>query len=209
MIGIYKIISPSGKIYIGLSKDIEGRWRGYSVNKKTAPHQRKLYYSFKKYGIENHKFEILEECKFEELNEKEIYYIKKYNSVEKGLNISKGGYSFWEVNIGKKHKETTIKKMKEWWSINAQPRSDETIKKIKETKLKNPRTTTEEMIQKFRKSSPTKKAVFQYDLEKNFIAEYESINEAARYLGVGNDSISACCRGKQKTAGGYIWEYKK
>ena len=136
--GIYKITSPSNKVYIGLSRKIEERWKGYSVKKKTAPQQPKLYYSFKKYGIENHKFEILEECKFEELSEKEIYYIKKYNSIEEGLNVSRGGYYFWEVNIGKKHKKETIEKMKDYWSKNAKPRSKETILKISETKLNNP-----------------------------------------------------------------------
>ena len=209
MIGIYKITSPSGKVYIGLSKNIEARWRGYSIKKKTMPQQRKLYYSFKKYGVENHKFEVLEECKFEELVEKEIYYIKKYNSIEEGLNVSRGGYYFWEVNLGKKHKKSTIDKMKEYWAENAKPRSKETIEKISKTKRENPRETTPEMIQKFRDTSTLKKAIFQYDLDGNFIAEYESINEAARQLGIRNDGISACLRKKQNSSGGYIWKYKE
>ncbi len=209
MIGIYKITSPSGKVYIGLSKNIEERWRGYSVKKKTMPQQRKLYYSFKKYGVENHKFEVLEECKFEELVEKEIYYIKKYNSIEEGLNVSRGGYYFWEMNLGKKHKKSTIDKMKEYWAENAKPRSKETIEKISKTKRENPRKTTPKMIQKFRDTSTLKKAIFQYDLDGNFIAEYESINEAARQLGIRNDGISACLRKKQNSSGGYIWKYKE
>jgi group I intron endonuclease len=208
MIGIYKITSPSGKVYIGLSKNIEKRWRGYSTKKKTMPQQRKLYYSFKKYGVENHKFEVLEECKFEELVEKEIYYIKKYDSVEKGLNVSRGGYYFWEVNLGKKHKKSTIVKMKEYWAENAKSRSKETIEKISKTKRENPRETTPEMIKMYRDTSTLKKAILQYDLGGNFIAEYESINEASRKLNIRNDGISACLRKKQKTAYGYIWKYK-
>ena len=116
---------------------------------------------------------------------------------------------FWEVNLGKKHKKSTIDKMKEYWAENAKPRSKETIEKISKTKRENPRKTTPKMIQKFRDTSTLKKAIFQYDLDGNFIAEYESINEAARQLGTRNDGISACLRKKQNSSGGYIWKYKE
>jgi group I intron endonuclease len=209
MIGIYKITSPSNKVYIGLSKDIKKRWKGYSIKKKTAPQQPKLYYSFKKYGVENHKFEILEECKFKDLSKREIYYIKKYDSINQGLNVSEGGYHFGKVNIGKKHTKETIAKMKEYWAKNAKPRSKETISKISKTKKENPRETTPEMVEKFRNTSTLKKPILQYDLNGNFIAEYESINEAARHLNVRNDGISACLRKKQKSAYNFLWKYQK
>lgn len=44
-----------------------------------------------KYGRKNFTIEVLEECKVEELNEKEIYYIEKYNTYNKGYNSTKGG----------------------------------------------------------------------------------------------------------------------
>jgi len=68
-IGIYKITSPSGKVYIGQSIDIELRFKQYSNILKSIG-QRKLYYSFKKYGINSHKFEILETCSVEVLCDK-------------------------------------------------------------------------------------------------------------------------------------------
>jgi len=209
MIGIYKITSPNSKVYIGLSKDIEARWKGYSLFKKNAKQQTKLFNSFKKYGIENHKFEVVEECLFEELSEKEIYYIEKYDCIKGGLNISRGGYFFWEVNLGKKHKESTIVKMKEYWAENAKPRSKETIAKISKSKNENPRLTTPEMVQMYRDTSPNKKPITQFDLEGNYIATFNSINEASRQLGIRNDGISACLRGKQKTAYGHIWKYQE
>ena len=209
MIGIYKITSPNNKVYIGLSKNIKKRWKGYSTNKKNAPQQRKLYYSFKKYGIENHNFEVLIECEVKDLEKFEIFYIEQYNSVEEGLNISRGGNYFGEVNKGKKHKDSTIKKMRDWWAKNAKPRSKETIKKISESKLKNPRNTTPEMVKNYRKASPNKKPIIQLDLEGNFIREFNSINEAARHLNIRNDGISACLRKKQNSSGGYIWKYKE
>ena len=85
MIGIYKITSPSNKIYIGQSKDIERRFQQYQSNYCRT--QIRLIHSFNKYGIDNHIFEILEECEKSELNIKERYYQDYYDVIGKqGLN---------------------------------------------------------------------------------------------------------------------------
>jgi len=52
------------------------------------------------------------------------------------------------------------------------------------------------------------KKICQYDLEGNLIQEWESGREAWRQLGIHYGSISSCCKGKTKTAGGYIWRFK-
>ena len=41
-------------------------------------------------GVENFTFEVLCDCKVEELNEKERYFIKFYKSDEWGYNATKG-----------------------------------------------------------------------------------------------------------------------
>ena len=53
------------------------------------------------------------------------------------------------------------------------------------------------------------KAVEQYDLEGNFINEFESAAEAHRKTGVSEAGIALTARGKQRTSGGYVWKYKK
>lgn len=55
------------------------------------------------------------------------------------------------------------------------------------------------------------KPVLQYDLNRNFIKEWESISEAARTLDISMSGISKCCNnyGNMKKAGGYIWEFKE
>lgn len=84
MIGIYKITSPSGKIYIGQSENIEKRFRYYkSLHCKM---QIVLYRSFIKHGVENHIFEIIEECDKFLLNNKERYWQDFYNVLKLGLN---------------------------------------------------------------------------------------------------------------------------
>jgi group I intron endonuclease len=88
MIGIYKITSPNNKIYIGRSIDIEKRFKQYKTFNKSNNSQIKLIRSFNKYGIENHIFEIIEECIFEDLNIKERYWQDYYNVIsEHGLNL--------------------------------------------------------------------------------------------------------------------------
>ena len=49
------------------------------------------------------------------------------------------------------------------------------------------------------------KAVKQYSLCGEVIAEYHSLREAERQTGVFNSGISACCLGKYKKYGGYVW----
>ncbi len=53
------------------------------------------------------------------------------------------------------------------------------------------------------------KPVLQFDLEGNFIKEWNSGKEAAIALDKNTDGISACCKGKQKSAFGFIWKFKE
>lgn len=77
MIGIYSIQSPSGKLYIGSSKNIEYRWKQYrwgSHKNKNTPIIRSLL----KHGWINHSFQVIYECREEELLEKEQMLIDFY-----------------------------------------------------------------------------------------------------------------------------------
>ena len=57
------------------------------------------------------------------------------------------------------------------------------------------------------KNNPKTKVVFQI-LGNKIIAEFCGTREAQRVTKINDRSISACCRGKRKTAGGYVWKYK-
>lgn len=52
------------------------------------------------------------------------------------------------------------------------------------------------------------KKIIQKDKENKIIKEWNSITEAAKYYGIKYQNIQACCVGKQKTSGGFKWEYK-
>lgn len=74
-VGIYKITNNiNNKCYIGQSRRIEKRWENHKYSNLNYP----LYRAFKKYGIQNFTFEIVEECSINDLNSKEAYWIKYY-----------------------------------------------------------------------------------------------------------------------------------
>jgi hypothetical protein len=83
--GIYKITSPNGRIYIGQSINIEQRFKKYF--KLHCKQQLRLYSSLLKYGVENHTFEIIEECQQLKLNERERFWQDFYNCINGGLNL--------------------------------------------------------------------------------------------------------------------------
>ena len=68
---------------------------------------------------------------------------------------------------------------------------------------------SEESINKNIQSQKTKKSVVQCDEQMNFIAQYISINEASRSVGISHTNISYCChhRPHYNTAGGYLWMF--
>lgn len=87
MIGIYKITNKiNGKSYIGQSNNITRRFKEHCYRDKLIIDQ-----AIKKYGENNFNFEILEECTIEQLNEKEEYWIKFFQTNINGYNFSTGG----------------------------------------------------------------------------------------------------------------------
>jgi len=108
---IYKITSPSGRVYIG--QTINYQKRIYNYRSLSCIKQKLLLRSFIKYGVENHIIEIVELVTIETINEREIFYIDFYKTnIAKygngaGLNLADGGYG----NRGYKHTQETKDKI--------------------------------------------------------------------------------------------------
>ena len=90
---IYLITNQiNNKKYVGITNDYKKRWANHKCSNNPTMAIAK---AIKKYGVENFKFELLEEnVPLEQIDEKEIYYIQKLEthvSTGKGYNISKGG----------------------------------------------------------------------------------------------------------------------
>lgn len=113
MIGIYKITNPNNKVYIGQSVNTEKRFTDYKYISSTK--QYKIRKSIEKYGLNNHIFEIVEECKKELLNERERYYQELFDCLNNGLNCrvtktnDKSGYLSEETKIKISEKRKGIK----------------------------------------------------------------------------------------------------
>lgn len=55
-----------------------------------------------------------------------------------------------------------------------------------------------------------RKAVLQYSLDGEFIKEWPNATAASRGLGVSSHGdIGLVCKGKKKTAAGFLWKYKE
>jgi len=84
--GIYKITSPTGKVYIGQAIDLQRRKVDYG-NLKRVEGQPRIFRSIKKYGFYTHQFDIIEYCTEEELNCSERFWQDEFNVIGRnGLN---------------------------------------------------------------------------------------------------------------------------
>jgi group I intron endonuclease len=99
MTAIYLITSPTGKVYIGQSRNIKNRFNHYGSN-SSCPGQPKLHSSIKSHGWSAHTVEILHELP-EGISQKlldtyEIFYISLYKLQQyEMLNLRGGGTLDW------------------------------------------------------------------------------------------------------------------
>jgi group I intron endonuclease len=211
MIGIYKITNPKGKVYIGQSVNIKIREAAYK--QMHCKKQIRIYNSIKKYGWKQHKHEIIEECTVDQLNERETYWKKHYLNILGWENVlfcdlyDKGGGPKNE-EIRKKIGASNRKPKPEGFGEKMRfPASERT--KLMVSMANKGRKYTDEHKQKLIDNRIGKglKPILQFDKQGNFIKEWPSIKEINILNTTKN--ISACCRGRLKTVGGFVWQYKK
>lgn len=136
IIGIYKVTNLiNGKSYIGQSINIEGRFKSHKLGKRSSKYLQK---EIKQYGLENFKFEILEECLEKDLDKRETYWISYYNSYSaNGYNKTNGG----KGSPGLVHTLESRRKIKENHAIvKGHKASEETKEKLRQANIgtKNP-----------------------------------------------------------------------
>lgn len=208
---IYKITNTvNGKVYIGkTSNTIEKRFKEHiKDSKRVRCNKRPLYDAINKYGIENFIIETVESniCD-SDINDKEIYYIQKYNSYigfknSNGYNATLGGDS-------KKYKNLNIS------SIINDYNNGMSLKEL--GKLYNSdRTHIANLLRAnnvhLRSSADARsRSVKQIDADtNNVIATFISSKHASISL-VGDMSarhkIDNTARKNQHSALGYVWEF--
>lgn len=193
MIGIYKITSPSGKVYIGQSKALEKRKSFY--NRLACKGQTRLYNSLALHGFAAHTFIIIEECSIDELGKRERFWQDFYNVTGKdGLNCLKTPTD--ELKI--EYSQETRNNMS---AIKLAFLSTIEGKKSQAKGVANTDYTA--------RSKKFHKAILQYKENGEYIAEWTSVKEAGETLGITRSNISSCLTGKLISSGGFFWKYKQ
>jgi len=208
---IYKITnSLNNKCYIGQTKrNPLLRWYEHKFYAdKKVKYKSALYNAIQKYGINCFSFEILEETENEILDEKEIYYINIFDSFHNGYNNTVGGNGNKGYKRKRKHEDIIPNLYKELKSTEKVAKhlgiSRITVRNV--LKEKN-------LFIKYKRSSLDYKKleVVQLSLDSNILNIFSSLTEACESIGLNNKNVgelSKCCKGKRKTAYGFIWKYR-
>lgn len=225
MIGIYKITNRiNQKSYIGQSVDISRRWAEHRI--LTRDETLSLKRAFKKYGIENFDFDVLELCSEEKLDEREIYYI---SLCKPEYNRTAGGKGCLEHRQTEETKKVLSEKSKSQWERKTEeekrlfaknnlkgPRKGHSVSEATREKLraanlgkKQSIETVEKRRQSIAKSGRVrtnekcKKSVYCYELDTT----YESVKAAAEAVNVTPSVISAHLKKRYKSVKGYHFSY--
>ncbi|MDY0198922.1 MAG: GIY-YIG nuclease family protein [Tenuifilaceae bacterium] len=205
---IYKITNNlNGKSYIGqTSLSLQERWKLHlkdSRNKRFE--KRPLYSAIRKYGEENFTKEVLEKnIPLEEIAEREIYWIKKYNSLEDGYNATQGGegrclYDH-SLIVHQLEERKTAKEICE--NLGCCADIVQIVARTNNLTIQNPR-----WIE-----------VNQYSLEGEFLQSFRTLRKAADWvkeegLSKSKDTasivshIAQVARGERKTAYKHYWSF--
>jgi hypothetical protein len=213
---VYRHICPNNKIYVGITKlSAKARWGKNGILYKNQY----FYRAIQKYGWDNIKHEIMfENLTKEDAEAKEKELIEKYrsNQREYGYNIENGGYVHYHTQYTRVKMSQTRRGRK--LSEEHKKALSESRKGIKFSELHIQNISKshkgyimpESQKEKISRSCKGKgtKGVIKCDLYGNEIEIYNSLNEAVTAVnGKSSSNISSCCKGKKKSAYGYIWKY--
>lgn len=210
--GIYMIINlVNEKVYIGKAKCIFKRIRQHitSLNNKVKSHENNhLISSWHKYGKGNFQYKVVEYLELNEtiLKEKELFYIRKYNSLnskigynkrldsETGLIVS----SETRAKLRKAQSERDIKfphlkkqigdKVSQFWKDNPD-------------KLKEARRKVGDKIRKYK--------IGKFKKDTNIIIEIFNSREELQYIHPEyyTQAILGCCQGRKRSYKRFSWKY--
>lgn len=209
---IYKITNLiNNKVYIGQTiSTLSKRWREHRHQAEEGNKNYHLYQAMRKYGVENFRIEAIEQCPNEELNNREKFWIKYYDSFgQNGYNLTLGGdgadtikhqeiFSMWDdgKSIGE-----IVKKVGYSRDAIARILSGYQNYSIEESNRRA----------HINSGKAMGRAVLQLNkTTEEVVAEYESLAAAERSTGINHGNISNVCNKKPgyKSAGGYKWKWK-
>lgn len=162
------------------------------------------------YGLEKYLFEVIDTAETtDELAQKEIYYINKYNTFHDGYNSDRGGgfkKTIYQFEFDNPEPIATYQSLEEAGnSVNASPKtiSNACLGTLKSAKgfLWSYTDTAPEYIDQRRQP------VTQYDINGVMIQTFSSAREASRELQIPLSCITRCCRGEREQTHGFRFSY--
>lgn len=204
---VYKITNKiDEKCYIGITEEPVERYKQHIRESKMARSKnRKLYQAIEEFGIENFKFEIIEQTNDDT---REEYWITFFDSKQNGYNHTENGKANricsnvqLKTTIDEEDKKTIIEMYKNGHSC----RKIRNVTNISERKIQS-------MVKSLKRNPnssklKTKRVVLKIDMSGNVVDKYCSVREAIRQCGYGKNGILKVLAGTRKTAGGYYWKY--
>ena len=204
---IYKYTFPNGKVYIGQTYKGSGRYGNCNKYLGTlVGNAMKKYSSFEK--------EILEYCTKNNVDDRERYYIRKYNSIDRkcgynrdyGGNLNKVFSSDLKKQLSDAHIDLQVSKIRQYTKegnfikeassfLNIERSS---ISKVLHNQIRTAGGYKWTLVDKY--SPLSEKPISQYDLDGNFICDWENTRLAEESTNI--KSIHRCLNENMKTAGG-------
>lgn len=223
---IYKITNQvNGKFYVGRTiKSLQHRFRNHCYEALERNSKNYFHKAIRKYGKENFIVEQIEICDPNSIGEREMFWICELNPHYNQTLGGDGGM------LGFKHSEKTKsilseKRMGKFTGdknpFYGQHHTEETKQKLSE--FRKGKRFSKGFTGKFHKEESKSKTsqtlknnpnvkrvkVFQYDIEENFLREFQSIADAAQFVNTSPSNIKYTCEGKFKHCKGYKWSYEK
>lgn len=213
IIGVYCIENViNNKKYIGCSTQIKVRWQNHKRLLKANKHENcHLQEEYNQYGENAFDYYIIEECPVDNLTEREIYWIKYFDSKNSGYNLTDGGGGLSNPpdDIKKKISEGLKGEKNGMYGVHlkgalngnyGRHHSDSAKKKMSESKKKLRGV-----------KSPHRRPV-----QASTGEIFPIMLEAVKWAGLQDgSSIGKCCKGVSKTAGRHpitneplTWKYR-
>lgn len=198
---VYRHISPSGKVYIGITcQDVRNRWKNGKTYKDSTPFKRAI----RKYGWKNIKHEVL----FSNLSKQraidlEISLIRHYKGLGISYNVTEGG----EGTNGFHHSKESKQKMSEIMKVRCQTEYGKFLcskgGKTNKGKKYNRRSG-------FSKGYYHMRKVLQFTVTGNLVNTYISVRDACRNTSFSYNCLCLALRGKREGLyKGYVWKYEE
>jgi len=213
---IYKITNRiNGKVYVGqTTSSLEKRFY-FHMSLTMSNHCLKVKRAVEKYGKENFSIALIDTAlSIDDLNEKEIFWIKELNSIDDGYNIRPGGRVCSGYKLSEERKNGLRKSASErhdhFEKLGISHKKRMTGVKQAPEQIKKRRSGLLEAYRKKGKYSneTAYKKVSQYSLEGRLINIFDSMEAAKDSVGLKSATgITACCKLERRHSGNFQWRY--